>query len=215
MNPLLPSVIVLGVAGVATLLALGLLFRGIFGGYPAAPLVPACARLNRKEQAVVAACADTLFPPGGPIPLSGTEAGAVRYFDNYLGGVSATQRRLIRLLLHAVEHSPWLFGPARRVRFTRLSAAERVAVLEAMGQSPIYLRRVMFVSLRVILTMGYLANEEVARTIGVVAERAPFDGMARGPRAASGDLGDEGRVRSAERANVLSPGMTAPREVPA
>ena len=34
--------------------------------------------LTRKEQAIVAACADALFPPGGPIPLSGTEAGPGR-----------------------------------------------------------------------------------------------------------------------------------------
>ena len=32
---------------------------------------------SAREQAIVAACADALFPPGGPIPVSGTEAGLV------------------------------------------------------------------------------------------------------------------------------------------
>jgi hypothetical protein len=172
MSPLLPSVFILGVAGVAVLVALGLLVRRIFFGYPAPSA--GCTLLSRKEQAIVAACANTLFPAGGPIPLSGTEAGAVLYMDRYIGRISANQRGLIRLLLHAVEHTPWVFGPTW-ARFTRLSAAEQVAVLQSMSTSRIYFRRVMFLSLRVILTMGYLANDEVARRIGMVFRSTPFD----------------------------------------
>jgi hypothetical protein len=36
-----------------------------------------------------------------------------------------------------------------------------------MARSPIYFRRVAFLSLRTLLTMGYLANDEVLRTIGI------------------------------------------------
>jgi hypothetical protein len=156
----------------------------------AAPIaVPAYAGLSGKEQAIIAACADALFPPGGPIPISGTDAGIVRYVDRYLGRVPASQRRLMRLLFQAVEHSPALFGPTR-ARFTRLDAAERVVVLEAMSRSRIYFRRVMFLSLRLMLTMGYLANHEVARRIGVVFERSPFEGS--DPHAAR--AGEEARA---------------------
>lgn len=138
---------------------------------------PPYAGLTGREQEIVAACADALFPPDGPIPLSGTDAGLVRYIDRYVGRMPASQQRLMRLLFQAVEHSPALFGPTR-ARFTRLTATERVAVLEAMSRSRIYFRRVMFLSLRTMLTMGYLAHPEVARRIGVVFERAPFEGAA-------------------------------------
>ena len=172
MSPLLLSAIALVVAVAATLLALALLIRGLFLGYPAKG--PAITLLTGKEQAIVAACADTLFPPSGPIPLSGTEAGAVVYVDRYIARVHRTQRTLIRLLLQAVEHAPWVFGP-RPVRFTRLSPAERVLVLRRMSVSRIYFRRVMFLSLRVMLTMAYLANVEVAQRIGMVPRLAPFE----------------------------------------
>jgi hypothetical protein len=172
MSPLLPSVITLGLAVAAALLALALLVRGLFLGYPAKGA--AIKLLTRKEQAIVAACADTLFPPAGPIPLSGTEAGAVVYIDRYIARVDGPQRTLIRLLLQAVEHAPWVFGP-RPARFTRLSPAEREIVLRRMSVSRIYFRRVMFLSLRVMLTMAYLANVDVARRIGMVPRIAPFE----------------------------------------
>lgn len=171
MTPLVQSLILLGLAG-AALCALALLVRGLFFGYPAPAL--AGALLSRKEQAIVGAVADTLFPIGGPIPISGTEAGAVAYMDRYIARMDRAQQLLLRLLLHAAEHSPWIFGP-RPARFTRLSQEERVTALRAMSTSRIYIRRVMFLSLRVMLTMAYLANDEVARRVGMVARSAPFE----------------------------------------
>ena len=100
--------------------ALAWLARGVFLGYPAKE-VPT-RNLSRKEQAILAAAADALFPPGGPIPLSGTDAGAIPYLDAYVGRVDRTQRALMRLLFQAVEHGPWVLGP-RFSRFTRLTMA--------------------------------------------------------------------------------------------
>jgi hypothetical protein len=122
--------------------------------------------LSAKEQAILAACADALFPPGGPIPLSGTEAGLVPYIERHVARSPRPIRVLLRLLFQFVEHAPWIFGP-RRARFTRLGADDRRAALERMARSPIYFRRVAFLSLRTLLTMGYLANDEVLRTIGI------------------------------------------------
>lgn len=150
-----------------------LIARALVLGYPA-PRLRRGSLLGRKEQAIVAACADALFPPGGPIPLSGTEAGLVEYMDGYLGGLPALPRLLGRLLFHSIEHGPWLFGP-RRVRFTRLSHADRVAALRAMAESSMYFRRVSFLSMRAMMTMGYLAHPEVAKTMGVVQNLAPFE----------------------------------------
>ncbi len=101
----------------------------------------------------MAACADALFPAGGPIPVSGTEAGLVEYMDRYVARTPRPLRPYMRLLFHFVELSPWVFGP-RRARFTRLPQADRIAVLASMAQSCIYLRRVTFLSLRTMLSMA-------------------------------------------------------------
>jgi hypothetical protein len=147
----------------AIVLSLALLVRGLFFGYPRAALAGA-THLSKKEQAIVASVADAMFPKGGAIPLSGTEAGLVGYMDRYVGRMPNPSRALCRLLLQFLEHGPWLFGP-RRARFTRMSLDERLAALDDMRQSSIYFRRIAFLSMRTMLTMGYLANGDVARSM--------------------------------------------------
>jgi hypothetical protein len=164
-----PLAIVGVVAGIVLALA-ALAVRGFLLGYPR-PALPARV-LSAKEQAILAACADALFPPGGPIPLSGTEAGLVAYTDRYVARATRPTRALLRLLFHFVEHGPWIFGP-RCARFTRLGADDRRTALDRMARSPIYFRRVAFLSLRTLLTMGYLANEEVLRAIGIPCGARP------------------------------------------
>jgi hypothetical protein len=147
------------------------LVRGVFLGYPPAAL--ASATLSRKEQAIVAACADAFFPPGGPIPLSGTDAGLVAYFDDYTARLPKTQIVLVRLLVWFIEHGPWVFGP-RPKRFTKMSLEARLRVLGSMQTSPVYFRRVAFLSMRTILTMGYLAHPEVQAAMHMVPDADPF-----------------------------------------
>jgi hypothetical protein len=159
------ALVLISVAAVLAAATLALV-RGLFLGYPP-PILPAARSLTAKEQAFVAACADALFPAGGPIPLSGTEAGLVAYVDAYVARVPAGARALIGLLFFFTEHGPWIFGP-RHARFTSLSPEERLRALDAMARSSIYFRRVAFLSLRTILSMGYLANPKVALRIGMV-----------------------------------------------
>lgn len=150
--------------------------RGLFGGYPEKRV--AHGLLSGKEEAIVAACADTFFPPGGPIPLSGSDAKLVEYFERYFARLPEGQRLLVRLLVWFIEHGPWVFGP-RRVRFSDLNERDRLVVLERMRTSPIYFRRISFLSMRTILTMGYLAHPEVAKAMRMTANVAPFEGRAR------------------------------------
>lgn len=149
--------------------------RGLFAGYPE-KIVPE-GLLSAKEQAIVAACADTFFPAGGPIPLSGTAAGLVPYFERYFARLPDGQKVLVRLLVWFIEHGPWVFGP-RRTRFSSAKEHERLAVLESMRTSPIYFRRVAFLSMRTILTMGYLAHPQVAQAMRMKANVAPFSSEA-------------------------------------
>jgi hypothetical protein len=146
-------------------LSIALLVRGLFFGYPR-PAIAGLRNLSAKEQAIVAAVADAMFPKGGAIPLSGTEAGLVAYMDRYVGRMPNPSRALCRLLFHFLEHGPWLFGP-RRKRFSRMTLEDRLAALDDMRTSSIYFRRIAFLSMRTMLTMGYLANGDVARSMRI------------------------------------------------
>lgn len=168
------------ISAIGAALLVALVVRAFFLGYPRAKL--RSVLLSRKEQAIVSACADALFPPDGPIPVSGTEAGLVPYMDGYLGRLPRVPRILSRLLLFSVEHGPLLFGP-RPARFTRLRPVERIAVLRAMARSSLYFRRVSFLSLRTMLTMGYLAHPEVQRRIHIVPDPSPFEKARRAAEA--------------------------------
>src|SRR5262249_2962929 len=125
---LIPFTITLAVV---TVLGVALL-RGLFLGYPRRRMKSAV--LGAKEQAIIAAAADALFPANGPISLSGTQAGVVEYMHAHLLPLGPKQRALMKLLFWFVEHGPWLFGP-RRTRFTRLGMEERARVLDDMSRS--------------------------------------------------------------------------------
>ena len=81
----------------------------------------------------------------------------------------------MRLLFVFTELSPMVFGPRRR-RFTSLHVDERIAFLRTAFESSIYFRRIAFTSLRALMTMAYLANGEVARSMRMRPNRAPFEG---------------------------------------
>jgi hypothetical protein len=117
------------------------------------------------EKRVVAACADTMLPSDGSIPVSGTEAGVVAYFESHLRGLDTAQRLLYRLLILFIQLSPLVFGP-RRTTFLRLTPVERTRALTEMERCAEYFRRVaIFQSLRFILTIGYFACERVDEMI--------------------------------------------------
>ena len=122
----------------------------------------------------MAACADTFFPEGGAIAISGTQAGLVKYMDDYLRRLSPRSRYLVGLLFTFIEHSPFVFGPRPR-RFSKLSPTHRLRCLRSMQQSRIYFRRIAFLSMRTMLTMGYLANDRVAAAMQMEADPAPFE----------------------------------------
>ena len=117
------------------------------------------------DAAVFQAAAEATFPAGGEVSPSYSEARVVEYCDDYIGWLSPSQRILIRLLLVLFEHATLVFMPSFR-RMSSLSVEDRVKYLDGWDQSPIYLRRMAFQSLRAILCMAYLADDEVNRQIG-------------------------------------------------
>ena len=143
----------------------------IFVGHPAPP--PGLRRMSRAEAAFVAAAAEALFPPGGPVAPSGCQAGIPSYVDGYLDRVPPQPRLLMRALFFLVQHAT-VFFPARHVlgfrRFSSLTSEQRVEVLEGWAQSRFFPRRLAFTSLRAVLTMGYFADPAVLRRL----ELAPY-----------------------------------------
>jgi hypothetical protein len=147
------------------------LFARIFVGYPT-PAGPS-TMLRRNEGALLASVSEAMFPPGGHIEASGLDAGLPDYVDRWMAVSSVRTRVLMHLLYFLIEHATLIFpapGRGGRRRFSSLDFDQRVAVLEGWGGSGLYLRRLVFVSLRSILTMGYFAHPPVLRRLGV----APF-----------------------------------------
>jgi hypothetical protein len=126
--------------------------------------------LLRPEVASLAAVSEAMFPPGGHIRSSGIDADLPAYIDRWMEYLQPRVRLLMHLLFFFVEHATLLFpapGGRRRRRFSSLGLEQRIAVLGAWGGSRLYLRRLVFMSLRSILTMGYFAHPPVLRQLGV------------------------------------------------
>jgi len=157
-------------SGMVAVLLVALGWR-VLGGYPR-PATP-LARLSRREATFVAAAAEALFPRGGAVPPSGLDAGVPAWADRWLDALPAATRFLVRCLFALVEHATLLF-PARGWdgwrRFSALDPERRGAVLEGWRTSRWFLRRLVFTSLRAIVTQGYFADAAVLRALGL----APF-----------------------------------------
>ena len=97
-----------------------------FWGYPETRCP--YSMIGKGEAAFLDAAAETLFPPGAGMPISGGQADLPGYAEAYLSELPRTQRRLIRALFFLFEQSPLLW-PARGVgafrRFSFLSPEQQ------------------------------------------------------------------------------------------
>ena len=153
-----------GVLAAGIALAAGL---RVVAGYPPGP--PGARRLTRCELALLRAAANATYPEGGALPPSGEQAGIPLYTDRYVAAVPQRTATLMRALFFLVEHATLLWpapGHRGRRRFSSLSADQQRAVLEAWRTSAWFPRRLIFTSLRAILTMGYFADPTVLRLLG-------------------------------------------------
>jgi hypothetical protein len=126
------------------------------------------------EAAFLAAASEALFPRGGAVEPSGLDAGIPSYVDRYLGDVPPKIRFLMRCLFLLFEHASFFLGApgsGGRKRFSSLEPAQQVAVLERWRKASFFPMRLVFTSLRAILTMGYLAAPAVLRELRL----APYD----------------------------------------
>lgn len=159
--------------GLALLAAAALLLWRLLARYPH----PAAGRfrvLAAREVAFLEAACEALFPPGGDLPVSGSEAGLPAWVDGYVALQPPRGRLLMRLLFCLLEQATLVFpapGRGGRRRFSSLDPAQREAVLEGWQRSRLFPRRLVFTSLRAILTMGYFAHPAVLRGLGLAPYR--------------------------------------------
>lgn len=140
----------------------------VFWGYPPPPYPT--RSLGRREVAFLEAAATATFPPGGAISASGADAGVGAYTDRWMATLHPRMRLLMRLLFFLVEHAT-LFFPAPGWqgfrRFTTLLPGQQSAVLDGWATSRSRARRLVFQSMRAIVTMGYFAHPPVLRQLGL------------------------------------------------
>lgn len=149
-----------GLIIVGLLIAAGFaLHRRGYAGYAPAPA--GLAILHRGEAAFVDAVAEVLFPAGGGLALSGIDAQLPHSIDRHLVALPRRQRAQIRLLLGAVEHITLVLPgdePGGRGRFSSLSAASRIALLDRLSRHRFGLLRLLMTALRSIFVLGYLGH---------------------------------------------------------
>jgi len=146
--------------------------RRAFAAYPPAP--GGLAVLHRGEAALIEGVAEVLFPPVGGLAVPGLDAQLPHYVDRHLAALPRAQRLQIRLLFAAVEHVTLVLPgdePGGRRRFSRLSAASRIAVLEHLAHHRSGLIRLLVTALRSVLVLGYLGHPANLHQLGL----SPFE----------------------------------------
>ncbi len=155
-------------------LSLGFLAIRVVGGYPPPP--KELRALDRREAAVFSAAIVVLFPAGGSLARSGEEADVLGHLDRFVAVLGSRNQGLIRLLVLAVEQGTLLFpapGQGGWRRFSALSAEQRALYLASWGASRFYGRRLVFTSLRALLTMGYFSDPVVEDALGLAPRQLP------------------------------------------
>jgi hypothetical protein len=115
--------------------------------------------LENEEAAFVRAWAGAAFPATTTIPLAGHRADLDRFFDQMLFTMPAETGKLLRLLLHALNHTS---VPTAGARFTSLPAPEQSRLFEAWTHTDLDPARSAAQSLVLLLGMGWSTHPEVA-----------------------------------------------------
>jgi len=127
-------------------------------------------RLWRGEVALISSAAEAMYPAGGPIASSGLDADLPDYLERLMAASRLQTRILLHLLFFLVEHGTLLFptpGRGGMRRFSSQDVEHRVAALDSWAESTLFVRRLVFTSLRAVLTMGYFAHPPVVRRLGL------------------------------------------------
>ncbi|TNE49519.1 MAG: hypothetical protein EP343_11755 [Deltaproteobacteria bacterium] len=121
--------------------------------------------LRPRVQRTLAALGDTVFPPGGAIPYSGTDVEIAQYVIDYLHKVPRQEGELFTLVILLYEYVlPKMM--AKGWTFSSMPESKRIELLEALHETPIFPLRFLNISLRMFLSFAYLSDERVLDELG-------------------------------------------------
>ncbi len=115
--------------------------------------------LSASEAAFVRAWAGAAFPPGEVLSTDGATAGLDHFFDATLTHLPHTQRKLLKLLLHALDTGTIAYAGSP---FTALPPEAARRVFHQLSGNDLAELRGAATSLTVLLGMGYTTRPEVA-----------------------------------------------------
>lgn len=133
--------------------------------------------LNARETRIVAAIAQTIFPPDRSGITDAIDAGVVEYVDRFIGQLQPWERLQVRAMFQLFEYGIAVEKLRPSLRFTNATPKERDDYLRAWMQSRIYARKMAFNALRSVITLAYLASPRVAEEIKLSFEGIDHDPM--------------------------------------
>lgn len=126
---------------------------------------PILQTFSPKEMAVLKAAAEAFFPAGGAIPYSATEAEVPRFLDGHFSSTDPETKNMLKMLLSAMEVAPIFFLFSFK-RFSNLSIPDRQKFLLGLEKSRWFIKKFLFVGLKIPCVLAYYANEKVQKSIG-------------------------------------------------
>lgn len=123
------------------------------------PAGPGLKALSPDEHDFVQALAEAWMPPGGEPALSGAAAQLGLFFDDLLTGVLPTNRKLLKLLIQALDDATL---PTHLAAFRHLDRPAREAVLAGWLHHDQHLLRSAVQGLVVLISLGFTTHPEVA-----------------------------------------------------
>lgn len=117
------------------------------------------------EARTIAAIADAYFPAGNVFKISASDVDVVGSVDTYAARLLPRERKLLRVLMRAVEQWPRL-SLSSTSRFSELDTAGRQRVLQAFERSSVSERRLLATLLRSLIGMPMFDDPRLLAAVG-------------------------------------------------
>ena len=148
--------------GTATSTAVGLLGAGTIWSWWDTDPSDSYKSLNDEEAKMIQCIAAAAFPAGDTIPLDGKEAKLDYFFDDLLLSMTNTNRKLLKLLLHAVDK---ITIPSHLSAFSDLDPITHRQLLADWLAHDNHLFRGAIQSLVILLGMGYTNHPKASKVL--------------------------------------------------
>lgn len=121
--------------------------------------------LSPREFRILDALADTIVPPGDPVPPSASQVGVARDIDRYMTTEDPAVLGEFRSALLLIEFGP-PFHSLRLRRFTAMSHEERTRYVEGWLSSRLAFKRMLAGGLKKAILFAFYCHHEVWPYIG-------------------------------------------------